>query len=198
MKHPTTACAVAAVTVALATGCAGAVKNMRESAPDYAPSPGPGKAMVVFLRPSGMAFGVQSSVFEMKDKKPVLAGIVAAKKKVAYQVEPGKRLFMVVSEAGDFLSADLAAGRTYYALVTPRMGAWRARFSLRAVDKAQLATTDFASELADCRWVEVGPDSQAWASENMASIESKYSEYYPKWLEKAEGDRPRLLPEDGK
>ena len=35
-------------------------------------------------------------------------------------------MFSVVGEAADFLEADLAAGKTYYIQVAPRMGAWKA------------------------------------------------------------------------
>lgn len=193
------AAGAAAAALALALGgCAGSIKNMREAAPDYAPTPAAGKAMVVFLRPSGMGFAIQSSVFEIKDNAPHLAGIVAAKAKVAYQVEPGKRLFMVVGESGDFMSADLVAGKTYYARVTPRMGFMKARFSLEAVGRTALSGAEFGEELSGCRWVEKGAESEAWAKENMESIRSKHSEYYPKWMEKAEADRPHLRPDDAK
>jgi hypothetical protein len=171
---------------------------MREMAPGYEPAPAAGKAMVVFLRPSGLGAAIQSSVFEMRDNAPLLAGIVAAKTKVAYQAEPGKQLFMVVGESGDFMSAELVAGRTYYALVTPRMGVWKARYSLRPVHKAELGGSELAGWLADCRWVEKGQEAEAWARENMESIRSKHVEYYPKWMEKAEGDRPVLFAEDGR
>ena len=72
------------VAAAVATaGCAGAVKNMREvSSVNVATAPN--EAVIVFMRPSGMAFGIQSSVWEIADNQPSrLVGIVAAKKKVA-------------------------------------------------------------------------------------------------------------------
>ena len=75
-------------------------------------------------------FAIQSTVFDVTDDAPRMVGIVSAKTKIAYEVAPGEHHFMVVSEAADFMRADLAAGKTYYALVTPRMGVWRARFSL--------------------------------------------------------------------
>lgn len=189
---------VAALALALSAGCAGSIKNMREALPDYAPKPEPGKAMLVFMRPSGMGFAVQSSVFEIKDNTPVLAGIVAAKAKVAHQVEPGNRLFMVVGESGDFLSADLVAGKTYFALVTPRMGAWKARFSLAAVHAADLSGAEFNGWFNDCRWVEKSQESAVWFQENLPDITTKYVEYYPKWMGKAEADRPKLVAGDGK
>lgn len=180
-------------------GCAGSIKNMREvarGAPE--PAPAPGKAMIVFLRPSGLGYAIQSSVFEVKDGAPELVGIVAARAKVAWQVDPGRHLFMTVGESGDFLSADVVAGRTYYARVTPRMGVWKARFSLDPVSRAELAAPEFGKQLGGCRWVELSPESAAWAASNREDVGAKLADYYPKWKAKAEQDRPKLLPEDGR
>lgn len=183
----------------LLSGCAGSIVNMREVPPDKAVTgPEQGKAMVVFMRPSGLGFAISSSVFEVKGDTPTLVGIVAAKAKVAYQVEPGKHLFMVVSESADFMSADLAANKTYYALVTPRMGMWKARFSLKPVHADKLNSSEFSGWLADCKWVEKSPESDAWANNNMPDIKAKRAKYYDVWVNKPEDGRPRLLPEDGK
>ncbi len=160
--------------------------------------PEEGKSMVVFMRPSGFAFGIQSSVFEIEGDYPALVGIVAAKKKVVYQLEPGKHLFMVVGESADFMSAELEPNRTYYALVTPRMGAWKARFSLKPIHAGELDSSQFNEWLGSCEWVENSPASNNWASANMSSIQSKHREYYTKWLEKEISERPKLLLQDGK
>ena len=183
----------------VASGCAGTVKNMREVPPAEAVyAPDAGKAMVVFMRPSGLGFAVQSSVFEIKEELPSLVGIVAAKKKVTYQAQPGERLFMVVGEAADFMSANLQAGRTYYVLVTPRPGAWKARFSLRPAEASELDSSRLDDWLTSCEWVEKTAGSDAWANNNMSSIRDKQVKYYQKWLSKDPAERPRLMPEDGR
>lgn len=183
----------------LLSGCAGTVKNMRESPAGTAEVvPDKGKAVVVFMRPSGMGFGVQSSIFEINDGSPSLVGIVAAKTKVAYRLDPGKHLFMAVGESADFMTADLLPDRTYFAFVTPRMGFWKARFSLDPKHRQDLKTSGFNSDLDECKWVEKSPESDSWALENMRDIKSKHAEYYPVWLKKPENERPHLLPEDGK
>ncbi len=182
-----------------ASACAGTIKNMKEvPAGTSEPKPAPGKAMVVFLRPSGMGYAIQSSVFEMKGQDPQLVGVVAAKTKVAWQADPGKHLFMVVGESGDFMSAEVEAGKTYFAMITPRMGMWKARFSLKPVGAEEYVSPDFVLGLNGSRWVEKDESSEAWARENAADIRGKYDAYYPKWMEKAEADRPKLLPADGK
>ena len=188
---------IALVTALVLSGCAGSVKNMQAvSASSIKTTPSKGKSMVVFLRPSSFGFGVQSSVFEIRGSTPHLVGIVAAKKKVAYEVNPGKHTFMVVSESGDFMSADLLPNKTYYALVTPRMGAWKARFSLKAIHASELHSAKFNQWLSECEWVRKTSDSNAWAQQNAASIQSKYVQNYGKWL--AKPTRPHLLPQDGK
>jgi hypothetical protein len=183
----------------LISGCAGTVVHMRELAVDKAPvAPAPGKAAVVFLRPSGMGFAIQSSVFEVKGNQSLLVGIIAAKTKVAYQVEPGKRLFMAIGESADFMTADLLPNRTYYVIVAPRMGLWKARFGLEPVRATELNSPEFKSSLADCRWVEKTDASENWARDNMASIESKRAEYYPDWVKQPEPERPNLSQGDGR
>ena len=181
------------------SGCAGAVKNMRTVPLDQVVTgPEEGQSMIVFMRPSGMGFGIQSSVFEIDNTEPKLAGIVAAKKKVAYRIAPGNHLFMVVGESADFMSAELEANKTYYALVTPRMGMWKARFSLRPVHADELNTNQFNDWLKGSVWVEKSPDSDRWASENSTDIQDKYNKYYPAWMNKPSSERPMLMPNDGK
>ena len=182
------------------SGCAGTVKNMQAVPPErVVTAPEEGKSMVVFMRPSGFGWAIQSSVFEIKEGRPSLAGIVAAKTKVSYQVEPGKHLFMVVGESADFMSAELESNKTYYALVTPRMGMWKARFSLKPVHANELTSSSQLNEwLEDCEWVEKSSASDNWASENMPSIKSKYKNDYTKWISKDLSERPALLPKDGK
>lgn len=181
------------------SGCAGAVKNMRAVPPGQAKSaPDEGKAMVVFMRPATLGFAIQSSVFEIIDNDPSLVGVVAAKKKVGYQVDPGSHLFMVVGESADFMSAELEANKTYYALVTPRIGVWKARFSLDPVSAQELDAPEFTKWFDACEWVEKTPESDAWASAHMDSIKSKQTEYYDKWMSKDSSRRPKLAPQDGR
>lgn len=191
---------IGALSLLLLAGCAGSVKHMQVVAPeDVREAPSAGKSMVVFMRPSSFGFGVQSSVFDATDEgKPDLVGIVAAKKKVAYETEPGKRLFMAIGESADFMHADLEAGKTYYALVTPRVGAWKARFSLKPIKADELGSDQFSDWSDACEWVEKSDTSDSWAQANMTSIVTKLNRYYPVWLQKPEDERPRLDPGDGR
>ena len=192
------ACLTLFLIVLLLPGCAGTVKNMRSVSPEQIISvPEEGKSMVVFMRPSTLGFAIQSSVFEIQKDSPSLVGIVAAKTKVAYQLEPGEHLFMVVGESADFMTAELEANRTYYALVTPRMGVWKARFSLKPIHFDELSSSQFKEWQKSGEWVEKSPASDNWANANMPSIQSKYKEYYAKWMSKGLAERPKLWPQDG-
>ena len=185
------------VIILFISGCAGKVKNMGVVPPDeIRTSPTEGKSMIVFMRPSTLGFAIQSSVFEVNNEDVQLAGIVAAKKKVAYELEPGEHLFMVIGESADFMYADLDPGKTYYALVTPRMGAWKARFSLKPIHAEELSGAQFEEWFQNCEWVKIIPESEAWAKSNMESIQSKRKEYYEKWINKNE--KPKLFSQDGR
>src|SRR5436190_1151179 len=81
------------------------------------------EAMVVFMRPSMVGGMVAASVFDVTDAGPAkLVGIVNYGTKMVYLTKPGEYTFMVVGESADFMKASFAAGKTYYALVTPRIG----------------------------------------------------------------------------
>ncbi len=162
-----------------------------------APQPDKDKAMVVFMRATSFGGAIQSSVFEIIDDKASLVGIVSARTKVAYSVEPGERLFTVVGESADFMYANIEAGKIYYALVVPRMGVWKARFSLKPVVREELQSKKLRKWLDSCSWAEKKPEADQWANNNMASILEKYRRNFQKWQNKSESAKPKLMPEDG-
>lgn len=187
---------LALLSVFLLGGCAGSSSYMRDVAPGAASyTTQADKALIVFMRPSGLGFAIQSSVFEVVDGNPVFVGIVSAKAKVAHYMEPGEKRFMVIGESADFMDATLDPGKVYYALVTPRFGVWKARFSLRPVGTADLQTEEFAGWYKDTRRVENLESASNWASSNMPSIRKKMGENLPKWLAKA--NKPILASDDG-
>lgn len=104
---------------------------------------------------------------------------------------------MAIGESADFMAAEVESDKTYYTLVTPRMGMWKARFSLKPISENELNSEKFRDWLKDCDWVEKTLESDQWASENMDSILKKYKKYYPKWQGKEDNERPRLHIADG-
>lgn len=187
---------LALLVLVLLSGCAGSsayMKDVPEETASFAPSAG--KALVTFMRPSGIGFAVQSTVFDVTAGKTEFIGIVSAKTKIAYEVEPGDHHFMVVGESADFIGATVEADKHYYALVTPRMGVWKARFSLRPVTGVELKSDQFADWFDECRWVENTGQSYEWAKNNRDSILAKQQEYWEVWSQKP--DQPILRPNDG-
>ncbi len=169
-------------------GCA---SNPMQVAPDQKlAAPTSQTAQVVFMRSSFVGSAINASVYDVTNDELVFIGIMANGTKLSHQVPPGKRRFMVVSEAADFMEADLAPGLTYYGMVTPRMGAWKARFSLWPIKKE--APAEFHQGMADFKtWREgtqlVGmtPAAQQWFAANRADIEAKRKEYLVVWQRKS-------------
>lgn len=162
------------------------------------------RARVVFLRPSSLGGAIQASLFDVTDGTPGFIGVSSVGTKVMYDAAPGSHRFMVVSEAADFLDANLAAGKTYYAVVTPRMGMWKARFSLwpvKADPKApySLKGTDFPAWVKQGKLVLNTPEGEQWAKTNAADIQDKYSAYLKVWDAKSPEalEKRALEPEDG-
>ena len=195
-KHAFVSCILLMVVLSL-FGCAGSNQYMRPSAQEsVAPVAADNESVVVFMRPSTLGFAISSSVFDINDSNESFLGIVSAKKKVVCRTTPGEHMFMVIGESADFMRANLQAGKTYYALVTPRMGAWKARFSLRPVTKAELGSDQFKTWYADCEFTENTPGAFQGAKDNAESIRSKKTEYLKKWNGKSEAAKPMLHPDD--
>jgi len=178
------------------SGCAGSVKHMQAVA-NVNTTLSSQEAAVVFIRPSTYGFPIQSSVFDVRTGQPMLlAGLVAAKKKLFYRTAPGPHLFMVMGESGDFLAANLAPGKTYYVVDAPRLGIAAARFSLRPLKTEEEAL--LPQWLAQTEWVVINAESSRWARENASEIQKKRAKYYPEWLSKPESTRPVLGPAGGR
>jgi hypothetical protein len=182
----------------LLAGCAGHSDFMADVPNGNAmATPKADKAMVVFIRPSGLGFAVQSSVFDVtKGGDPEFIAIVPAKKKVAHEMAPGTYRFMLVGEHADFMDATLEAGKTYYAVVGVGMGMWKARFYFEPVKAGKLESNDLKDWLADCTWVATTPQALDWSRGNMPSIRERKSDYLTDWIKSKE--KAVLAAADGK
>jgi len=156
-------------------------------------SPDPGKALLVFLRPSSYGGVVQATVYD----DTTYIGTVSANTKMAYQATPGEHMFMVVGESGDFMQAELAEGKTYYARVAARMGVWKARFSLIPLN-GQIDDEELNQWLKNTKLTEVNVQGQDWAKQNNADIMKKHDEYLPAWQGKADSKKQILLKTSGR
>ncbi|MCB1552804.1 MAG: hypothetical protein KDJ14_03260 [Xanthomonadales bacterium] len=195
---------LAVLALGLAVGSVHARSKRMIEADEQSPAPAADKAMVVFLRDSFVGSAIQSTIYEVDASGQRFLGIVSNKTRVAVEVEPGAHRFMVIAENADFLESELLAGKTYYVLISPRPGAWKARFSLLpvrndAAAKHNVHSKDFDKWMKKTVRVEIGPEAQAWYRDNEASVSEKRSEYLAKWNEQPESHRAELTlrPEDG-
>jgi hypothetical protein len=168
-----------------------------------APTPAAAAAdsKVVFLRATNFGGAIAASVFDVTEAgEPKFIGIINRGNKLAYPVKPGLYTFMVVSEAADFMQATVIGGKTYYALVTPRMGVWKARFSFKPVRGDELEGSQFAAWDRGTKLVANTPKTLAWAKDNAADIADKRDRYLPEWSSKPASDRAAqtLNAEDGR
>jgi hypothetical protein len=158
-----------------------------------------GESTIVFMRPSALGGAVSASVFDVTGPDTKFVGLVNYGTKYAHSVKPGKYTFMVIGESADFLQAEVAADRTYYVLVTPRVGVWKARFSFKPVRQHELSGTEFASWTSATKYVVNTAETTGWAAQNAADINSKRTEYWPEWNSKpqVQRDSQTLVVQDG-
>ena len=181
---------LALVGTLLLTGCSSIMQPVENPAIQASPND---RAQVVFMRSAFTGKAINASLYDVTDGKTQFVGILANDTKIAYPVPAGHRVFMVVSEAADFLEADLVAGKTYYSIVTPRMGMWKARFSMWPVSRDPKAeynvqSSDFKDWISDTQLVTNSPKSLSWFEHNKADVESKRIEYWPVWQKKSPAD----------
>ena len=188
--------------LSLLSGCATSPMTI---APDQSlPPVQSDEARIVFMRTSQIGGAISASLFEVTETETQYIGISTVGTKIAVETSPGEHMFMVVSEAADFMKAVVEGGKTYYAIVTPRMGAWKARFSLWPASSSPDAEYKNSGDKFD-KWVsstKLLTQSQAsldWYEQNKASVEQKKTEYLPVWNEKTPEalDLRTLKPGDG-
>ncbi|MGJ8662125.1 MAG: hypothetical protein ACSHWU_00685 [Marinicella sp.] len=148
---------------------------------------------VVFMRSSMVGKFIKATIYEVTDGEIKFIGIMSNKRKITYKTTPGKHTFMVVSEAADFMEAELDAGKTYYSIITPRMGAWKARFSLWPIRND--GTTKFNTDSKDFKkWMKKAKDHKPaekdfkWFEKHRANVAEKMEKYWPVWQEKTAED----------
>ena len=107
--------------------------------------PDSGRAMVTFFRPSAFGGAIKFSAWD-GDR---FIGILTARSYVQYQTNPGRHLFMARAENWSYVEADLQAGRHYYIIARPMMGAWKARVALDPVGQHEDAETAWVRECVE-------------------------------------------------
>lgn len=180
-----------AVALLLLSGCATTTSHM-SVIPDEArvTRPESGKALLIFFRPTNFAGAIQSTIYD----GDTYIGTLSGETHMAYQASPGSHMFMIIGESADFMRAEVSAGKTYYAEVVPRMGVWKARFSLRPVN----GSNDMELTMRTTKQVAVNDEGRQWAREHAGDIQAKKAEYLPKWESKPDGDKQTLRVTSGR
>ena len=186
------------VSIVCLVGLLASCSATRSRLVDYAEAPGlrvesppAGEAVVVFLRPDFMGHGVSAVVYDGEE----FLSVVMADSHYVHRTTAGAHRFMVVSEAADFMDAELGSGQVYFAEVDPRMGWWRARFSLIPLPAGGDDWDELDGWLEDSYEITPNDKGREWAVNNHESVLSKKAEFLEEWLEKEA--RPALGPGDG-
>lgn len=183
---------IIAVFVALISiSCAGSSAYMKPS--EALLSPTKEKALVRFMRPSGMGFGIN---FNVLDGERVIGNSVS-KSQFDYLADPGKHLFIATAENKVFLEADLETGKTYYIITRIYPGVWRARVAFLPITRGSEYWDKVKEYEADL--VKLQPDTAAikeWEYENKQKIKELVTNYETTF--KTSEVWPKLNREDGR
>ena len=176
-------------------GCGGAQMTPATEPPQIRA----GESSIVFMRASALGGAVAASVFDVTTEETKFVGLVNYGTKYAHPVKPGNYTFMVIGESADFMQVSVLPDRTYYALVTPRVGVWKARFSFKPIRQSEVGGSEFASWTSSTKYVVNSAETTSWAAQNANDISSKRKEYWTEWSNKPANQRESqtLKPEDG-
>ena len=190
------------LTAFVAAGCAKISMTVMEQ--QALQRPAADAAQVIFLRPGSTGSAADVSLFEVTGGNIEFIGLIVPDVRVPYRTGPGSRVFMVVSDTADFMEANLAGGKNYYAVVAPQIGFWQARFSLWPYKNDPSAPYDtampgFEKQSSSGELVEISPAALAWYQERKTDIAAKYRKYWPEWQKMAPEEiaRRSLVPADG-
>lgn len=173
------------------SSCAGSSNYMKPSVSQVVPTQD--KALVRFMRPSGMGYAVN---FNLLDGTKVIGNSVA-KSQFDYLADPGHHLFVSIAENKVFLEADLAPEKVYYIITRIYPGWWRARVAFEAVTRGSEywdAVLQYEKELQ-----RLEPDEanlRVWQDAHREEIQALLSAYESEF--KAKYNWPKLSPNDGR
>lgn len=177
--------------LSMLAGCASSHMTVINDSPKKL-TPAPEKSLVIFARTTAFGGAIQATLYDNDE----YIGTISANTKIAYQASPGKHMFMVIGESADFMEADLAAGKTYYAGVIVRPGIWKARFSFHP-NNGQVSDEELKNWISGTKLVEPNDKGWQWASQNAESVQKLKAEYLPEWNSKKESDKQRLHRSSG-
>jgi hypothetical protein len=109
---------------------------------------------------------------------------------------------MAYGVAADFMTADVAGGKTYYSIVRPNWGTGGfAPTPIRTggASEYNMKSKEFQSWLSDTKTIEPNEDAQPWFTANKARYQDVYKTYWARFQEKTDMEKAQrtLRPEDG-
>jgi hypothetical protein len=155
------------------------------------------QSALVFYRDSSFGGAIQAPIVEAIGGDIVFVGIVSSGAKILHKTTPGKHYYVVGGESSNLLEANLEPGKFYYARVNPKIGMWKARFSLDPVSGAQLNSESTTKDIASCAWYVSKPEALTWFADNKQSMLDKSDEAFKKNESVDRSERSIINPGDG-
>ena len=183
------------VIAAMFFGCAGSSSFMSPSATPPA-GPSADKAMVYFMRPSGMGFAINFQIYHGDE----LIGLSQAKSYFTYECDPGTQMFLGTAENKHGLKAELEAGKSYFVLTQVKMGAWKARMAFVPVTRDSEWWPKVDTFKAKLKYIKAERGAlDAYRQANKEKIDATLDQVYP-YLNSPEGQKyvVYLGPDDGR
>ena len=147
---------------------------------NIAPAPAD-KAVIYFVRPSGMGFAINFSYFDSTK----LIGKFNGPKYIRYECDPGKHLFWARSENRDFVEADVEAGKIYFIEAIVQMGALKAAVNLDPVDPKDSKRMKKIMKLLSKK------PSESFTQEELTTEENSMQDVVVRGLEKYNNDKQK-------
>jgi hypothetical protein len=184
----------------LLSGCASSL--MRPGSAQQAAAPEATNAKIVFMRSSVVASAIGVDMFEVINGDLKFIGQLPTGNKIVYETTPGKKVFMAYGTAADFMTADVAGGKTYYSIVRPNWGTGGfAPTPIRndGTSEYNMKSKDFRDWLSSTKPIEPNDDAQPWFTTNKARYQDLYKDYWARFQKKNDQEKAErmLRPEDG-
>jgi hypothetical protein len=181
-------------------GCAGRGMMSKDENPA---TPKPDRAVVTLMFPRATSDLLSVSVYDVTEPQTKFIGILENGSKIAYPVPAGKYTFMIVANSTDFLEAQVAGGKTYYAVVEqvqPHAAGFLFRYAFRAVRAAEIDSADFRAVNRDTPFRAKTERADAWYGTSESSVRNRREAYLPAWRAKTATARSAqmLNVEDGR
>lgn len=151
------------------------------------------KAVITFYRTASFGGAIQAPIARESAAGFEFVGVSSKDTRIEDVVTPGKYTYVVGGESSNMMTAEVEAGKSYYAIVEPAMGWLKARFHL-LVQRGEdwLKASRKASTL---QLVKINEEGRSWWTKNQNSMASKL--YNAKEDFNQEDTRKVMKPADG-